>query len=301
MIAVKAKSGKNLIARTKDYLEFIKIEHTFFALPFAYSGAFLASNAWFGLKTFFLITLAFTGLRASAMSLNRVIDREIDALNPRTAGRHIPVGKISVKEGYAVAMLGFAIYFFSAYLINLTAFILSPIPAIVAWIYPYLKRFTCLSHYVLGLNLAFAPLGGWIAITDSIAPLGSEFIPSVIGLALVFWVAGFDVIYALQDVEFDRKLGLHSIGAHFGVGAAKLFSALNHLTFFILLSYVFLYKIGGVIQSFGLALIGLLLLYEHLIIREGWDERRIQLAFFYSNAAISSIFLASIVIEILIR
>jgi 4-hydroxybenzoate polyprenyltransferase len=300
MASDTANPQMNLIARVKDYLDFIKIEHTLFALPFAYSGALLASNGWFGLKTFLLITMAFTGLRTSAMSLNRVIDREIDALNPRTAARHIPLGKISVREGYALAILGFAIYFLSAYLINLTAFLLSPIPAIVAWVYPYLKRFTCFSHYILGLNLAFAPLGGWIAVTDSINPLGSEFIPLVIGLALIFWVAGFDIVYALQDVEFDREFGLHSIGAHFGVRIAKLLSALNHVAFFILLSYVFLLKIGGTILNFGIALIGFLLIYEHLIIKDGWNERKIQLAFFYSNAAISLILLASIVLEILI-
>ncbi|MBO8181216.1 MAG: UbiA family prenyltransferase [Archaeoglobus sp.] len=285
----------------KDYLDFIKIEHTLFALPFAYAGAFLASNGWFGIKFLILITLAFTGLRTAAMSLNRIIDREIDALNPRTADRHIPSGKISVKEGYWIAIVGFAVYFLSAYFINFTAFFLSPIPALTAWIYPYLKRYTCLSHYVLGLNLAFAPLGGWIAITNSIDPLEAELVPSLIGLALVFWVAGFDMIYALQDVDFDRKMGLHSIGAHFGERTARLMAALNHVVFFIILAFVFLFRIKGESLILGILLIGFLLFYEHAIVRKRYDEKRIQLAFFYSNAAISSIFFASILLKVLVN
>jgi 4-hydroxybenzoate polyprenyltransferase len=294
------KVGSAVWRKFRDYGDFVKIEHTLFALPFAYAGAFLAAEGWFGLRNLLLITLAFTGLRTAAMSLNRVIDWKIDALNPRTADRHIPAGRISVREGYSLAVLGFAVYFIAAYLINFTAFVLSPIPAVTAWVYPYLKRFTCLSHYVLGLNLAFAPLGGWITITNSIEPLGSEFVPLLIGIAILFWVAGFDIIYALQDVDFDVKMGLHSIGAHFGVGKAKLMSAVNHTFFFLILAYVFLYRMGGNFLLFGTILIGWLLLYEHLIVRKGYTEKRIQLAFFYSNAAISSVFLISIIVEVLL-
>jgi len=288
------------MSKLKDYLDFIKIEHTLFALPFAYAGAFLASNGWFELRTFILIFTAFTGLRTAAMSLNRIIDREIDALNPRTAGRHIPSGKISVGEGYAIAAAGFTVYFLSAHHINHTAFVLSPIPAITAWIYPYLKRFTCLSHFVLGLNLAFAPLGGWIAITDSIDIFGREFIPFMIGLALIFWVAGFDMIYALQDVEFDRRMGLHSIAAHFGVRVAKILSAANHLLFYLISAYILIFWIKGSIYLYGVVLIGLILLFEHYIVRERYNEKKIQLAFFYSNALVSSIFLGLIILDIFI-
>ncbi len=289
------------MSKLKDYLDFIKIEHTLFALPFAYSGAFLASNGWFGFKVFFLILTAFTGLRTAAMSLNRIIDREIDALNPRTSERHIPSGKISVREGYTIALAGFVVYFLSAYFINHTALILSPIPAITAWIYPYLKRFTCLSHFVLGLNLAFAPLGGWIAITDSMDFLVSGFIPLMIGIALIFWVAGFDIIYALQDIEFDKRMALHSIGAHFGVGFAKKVSAISHLIFFLILAYVFIFRITGNLLFYGMLLTGIILFFEHYIVKNRYDEKKVQLAFFYSNALISSIFLASIILNIFIR
>ncbi len=279
--------------RLRVYADFVKIEHTLFALPFAYVGAFLAKGGWFGFRLFFLILLAFTGLRTFAMSFNRIIDREIDALNPRTANRHLPAGIISLREAYAVGLVGLAVYFLSAYLINDLAFELSPIPAIIAYVYPYLKRFTCLCHYVLGFNLAFAPLGGWIAVTDSLTPRDVPII--LLSLGVVFWVAGFDMIYALQDVEFDRKMGLHSVGAHFGVNFALKLSSLNHAIFFALISYALFYFFG--LTSLPLLLvIGALLFYEHAIVERGFDEKRIQIAFFYSNALISAFLLLSILL-----
>jgi len=281
--------------KIKTYAEFVKIEHTLFALPFAYAGAFLASKGWFGFRLFILILLAFTGLRTAAMSFNRIIDREIDALNPRTANRHLPTGKISLKEAYALAFFALGVYFLSAYLINDLAFELSPIPAIVSYVYPYLKRFTCLCHYVLGLNLAFAPLGGWIAVTDSLTPKDWPII--LLSLGVMFWVAGFDIIYALQDVEFDRRMGLHSIGAHFGVKTALIVSPLNHLIFFALTS-ISLLKLVGYASIVGLAAIALLLLYEHRVVRTEFNEKSVQIAFFYSNAAISAVLLTTIVFSV---
>ena len=284
------------MGKLKMYADFIKIEHTLFALPFAYAGAFLASKGWFGLKLFILILTAFTGLRTAAMSLNRIIDRHIDALNPRTANRHIPAGLISLKEAYAIVVVALAVYFASAYLINDLAFKLSPIPAVVAYIYPYLKRFTCLSHYVLGLNLAFAPLGGWIAVTNSLTLNDLPII--LLSIAVIFWVAGFDIIYALQDLEFDRKYGLHSIGAIFGVRKALLISALNHVVFFILTAFALL-KLVGKDALVGLTAMACLLIYEHAIVRKGYDEKRIQIAFFYTNATISAVLLATILFGLL--
>lgn len=274
-----------MIKKIKSYLEFVKIEHTLFALPFAYAGALVAGKL--DLRLSLLIFTAFTGLRTFAMAFNRIIDREIDALNPRTAKRHLPLGTIKLREAYSIAFFGLAVYELSALLINKTAFLLSPIPAIVAYVYPYLKRFTCLSHYVLGLNLAFAPLGGWIAVRDSI-DFSFEII--AFSIAVIFWVAGFDMIYALQDIEFDRKLGLHSIGAHFGEKTAKILSRLNHVAFFSLL----LPALKDV--TFALLPIAILLLLEHYIIRENYDEHRVQISFFYINAVISATVLASIVV-----
>ena len=189
--------------KMKTYAEFIKIEHTLFALPFAYIGALMAAKGIPNLRILILILFAFTSFRSAAMALNRIIDRDIDALNPRTKNRHIPAGLISLKEAYLIVLISLAIYFLSACLINETAFKLSPIPAITAYIYPYLKRHTCLSHFVLGLNLSYAPLGGWISVTNTLS-LETELIPTLIAIAVIFWVAGFDIIYALQDLEFDR-------------------------------------------------------------------------------------------------
>ncbi len=271
-----------MIGKLRDYADFVKIEHTLFALPFAYLGAFIAQRGWFGLKLFVLIALAFTGMRTVAMTLNRIIDREIDALNPRTANRHLPSGKMSLKEAYAILLIALIVYEVSAYFINETAFKLSPIPVIVAYIYPYLKRFTCLCHYVLGLNLALAPLGGWVAVTNSVF---FDKTILLLSLAVIFWVAGFDIIYALQDLEFDRKYGLHSIGAHFGKEFALKISALNHAIFFVL---VFLSAtMWNRIAVVGVAVIGLMLIYEHLAVRRG----DIETAFFKVNAVISSVLL----------
>ena len=279
--------------RVRVYLDFIKIEHTLFALPFAYAGAFLAAGGMIDLRLAFLILTAFTGLRTAAMTFNRIIDRDIDAKNPRTAMRHLPAGIISLREAYFIALLSLFVYFISAALINRTAFMLSPIPAVTAYVYPYLKRFTCLCHYVLGLNLAFAPLGGWIAVTDSIDVFGSELVPAILGIAVMFWVAGFDMIYALQDVEFDRKHGLHSVGAHFGIKAAVWISRLNHVIFFSLTAIALQIQSAQVAKLF-LPVIAALLFYEHFIIRNGYDETRIQISFFYINAVVSSTLLAAI-------
>ncbi len=275
--------------KIKDYAEFVKIEHTLFALPFAYLGALIAEKGWFGFKLFILIALAFTGMRTVAMALNRIIDREIDALNPRTANRHLPSGRISLREAYAILVIALIVYELSAYLINRTAFLLSPIPLIVSYIYPYLKRFTCLCHYVLGLNLALAPLGGWIAITDSVK---FDLIILTLSLAVIFWVAGFDIIYALQDVEFDRKYGLHSIGACFGINFALTTSAVNHLIFFVLVSIsMTMWNIKALI---GATIIGILLIYEHLAVRRG----KIETAFFKVNATISSLLLLTFILTL---
>ncbi|HID43919.1 MAG TPA: 4-hydroxybenzoate octaprenyltransferase [Archaeoglobaceae archaeon] len=287
--------------RIKIYADFIKIEHTLFALPFAYTGAFLSAGGLFDIRLFILILTAFTGMRTLAMTLNRIIDRGIDALNPRTKNRHLPAGIISLKEAWSLAVISAAIYFSSAFLINTTAFILSPIPAITALIYPYLKRFTCLSHYILGLNLAYAPMGGWIAISNSFNPFGSELAITLLGVGVAFWVAGFDMIYGLQDYEFDRKYKLHSIGAHFGVKKALIASAIAHLFFFFLTS-LSLYFIGfGMIVKVGLVAVAILLIYQHLTVGENYSERKIQVAFFNANAMISAILLLSIILDTLVR
>ncbi|HDD36110.1 MAG TPA: 4-hydroxybenzoate octaprenyltransferase [Archaeoglobus veneficus] len=285
--------------KMKIYAEFIKIEHTLFALPFAYIGALMAAKGIPNLRILILILFAFTSFRSAAMALNRIIDRDIDALNPRTKNRHIPAGLISLKEAYLIVLISLAIYFLSACLINETAFKLSPIPAITAYIYPYLKRHTCLSHFVLGLNLSYAPLGGWISVTNTLS-LETELIPTLIAIAVIFWVAGFDIIYALQDLEFDRKYNLHSIGAHFGVNAALKTSAICHIIFFILLSASLLLYELHFIFLIGLIFIAILLFYQHWIVKDEFNSKKIQIAFFYSNALISNVLFFTILLGVFV-
>ncbi len=288
-----------MVKNLRLIMDFIKIEHTLFALPFAYLGAFMAKGGMVSIEKIILIATAFAGFRTAAMSLNRIIDREIDALNPRTAKRHLPAGLISLKEAYAITILSLVIYFISAYLINELAFLLSPIPAITAYIYPYLKRYTVLSHYILGLNLAYAPMGGWIAITNSFDIFGKDFLPFLIGIAVVFWVAGFDIIYAIQDYEFDVKYGIHSIPAKFGIKMAKIVSAVNHTIFFLLLSAAILVVYpSGFLAVSGLFLTGGILLAEHAIVWLWKEEKSIQISFFYLNASLSSVLLAAIILDI---
>ncbi len=288
-----------MVKNLRLIMDFIKIEHTLFALPFAYLGAFMAKGGMISIEKIILIATAFAGFRTAAMSLNRIIDREIDALNPRTAKRHLPAGLISLKEAYAITILSLVIYFISAYLINELAFLLSPIPAITAYIYPYLKRYTVLSHYILGLNLAYAPMGGWIAITNSFDIFGKDFLPFLIGIAVVFWVAGFDIIYAIQDYEFDVKYGIYSIPAKFGIKMAKIVSAVNHTIFFLLLSAAILVVYpSGFLAVSGLFLTGGILLAEHAIVWLWKEEKSIQISFFYLNASLSSLLLAAIILDI---
>ncbi len=290
-----------MVKKIKLIMDFIKIEHTLFALPFAYLGAFMAQGGMIPAEKIILIATAFTGLRTAAMSLNRIIDREIDALNPRTANRHLPSGLITLKEAYMIVLVSLLIYFVSAHLINRLAFLLSPIPAITAYIYPYLKRYTVLSHFVLGLNLAYAPMGGWIAITDSFDVLGKDMPAFLIGIAVIFWVAGFDIIYAIQDYEFDVRHGIHSIPAKFGIERAKVISAVNHAIFFAILSVAVLVTYpSGTLAVAGLFLIGIILLAEHAVVWILKDDRAIQISFFYMNASLSSILLFAIILDVLL-
>ncbi len=273
--------------KLRTYLDFVKIEHTLFALPFAYVGALL-SGKQLDARVLILIFTAFTGLRTAAMSFNRIIDREIDARNPRTAMRHIPAGIISVREAYAIAIAALIVYFISAALLNKTALLLSPIPPLIAYIYPWLKRYTCLSHYVLGLNLALAPLGGFVAATDSIDFLGSGKAVLLLSVGVMFWVAGFDIIYALQDIEFDRMEGLHSVPAHFGERIALVISKINHAIFFALTT--------AALKTCGFWTLSLpiapLLIVEHAIVE--FRKDKLEVAFFHVNAAISATLLAAV-------
>lgn len=265
----------------KMLLQLIRFEHTIFSLTFAYAGAMLAYGGIIPLEKFFWITLALFGARSAAIVLADLVDREIDAKNPRTKGRLLPSGEVSTGEAKTVIILSYILLFFSAYQLNFLAFTLAPIPVITALAYPYSKRCTSLAHVLLGTNLAFAPFGGWVAISASI-----ELPALILAAAVTFWVAGFDIIYSYQDIEFDRKFNLHSIPAKFGVKKALLISSLFHALTILLLLSVFVILELGVFYLTGIAVITALLLYEHLIVGPQSLEK-VPVAFFHINAAVS--------------
>lgn len=280
----------------KVFLEMIKFEHTLFALPFAYLGAFLASNGIPAGGKLFWITLAMVGARTAAMSLNRLIDRHIDARNPRTAQRAIPAGQLRVKEVYLFTVLSFLLLGYSAYKLNFLALLLMPIAVFFLVLYSYTKRFTWACHFVLGISLGLAPAGAWIGVTGHWA-----LAPILLGLGVITWVAGFDIVYACQDVEFDRKEGLHSVPAIFGVQRGLEISSLLHFLaplFFIgvgvVMSMSWLYYLGV-----GIAVV--LLFRQHRIVSAS-DLSKIGVAFFDLNGYLSvMLFVFSILDLIILR
>lgn len=284
-----------MLANITKILDFVKFEHSIFALPFAYSGAFLAYDGIPGLITLVWVTLAAVGARSAAMSLNRVIDYEIDALNPRTRERHIPRGDIRVGEALLFTLLSFMLLFISAHALNPLCFILAPILVLMFVVYPYLKRYTCFSHVFLGLCLGLAPVGGWLAITGTF----DGALPSFIMLAsVVFWVAGFDIIYAIQDLDFDRKTGLYSIPGRFGLGNALKIALLFHALSVVFLILLHIVSGRGFMFLAGVGVISLLLLYEQWVIRS--DMKKIQAAFFNVNALVSVCFLLFTALDIIL-
>ena len=261
--------------KLKAYGSFVKIEHTLFSFPLILSGAFLAAEDVPELRTLVLILFAAFGARTAALGLNRIIDREIDKRNPRTKGRELPSAKVSLWEALAIVGTGILIYLVSAYLICDLVLYLSPIPLIVFVIYPYMKRFTSLCHFGVGLGLSLAPVGGWIAVQCSL----SEMFPALLlFLFTFFWVSGFDVIYATLDEEFDRQSGVFSLVSRYGRKKALFISALLHAFAFLWLVGLYLYEFrSSAYATVFLLLSGFFLLLEH---RKSSD---VDLAFFKIN------------------
>ncbi|GAB7387508.1 putative 4-hydroxybenzoate polyprenyltransferase [Bacillaceae bacterium] len=285
--------------KLKIILEMIKFEHTVFALPFAYMGAVLGNivgeGSWPTWREIGWVTVAMVGARSAAMALNRLIDRHIDAKNPRTAMRAIPAGKISVKEVIAFIVASFALLFIAAAQLNRLAVTLLPIAVFVLVFYSYTKRFTWLCHLVLGVALGLAPLGGWVATTGRIDPIAV-----ILFFTVVLWTAGFDIIYACQDVEFDVKEGLHSIPSRFGVAKALYLARLFHLATVLGLALLaYLAPLGGWF-ALGTAIAALLLLYEHLLVSPG-DLSKLNVAFFTMNGILSVVVFTFTMIDLVIK
>lgn len=261
-------------------MELIKVEHTVFALPFALTSALIAANGIPSLYQIFWISVALFGARTAAMSLNRAIDAEIDAKNPRTAGRHIPRGVVKKAEAYFLAVLGFGIMVFSAYKLNKLALELSPIAILILTAYSFTKRFTSLCHVILGISVALAPLGAWVAVRGKF-----DLAAFLLFFAVAFWIAGFDIIYALQDLEFDRKEGIYSIPAKWGERKALLLSKIFHSVTLICLILLGLIQKLGFFYYVGLLVSAVFMLKEHIIVSK--DRTKIGYAFFNLNGYIS--------------
>ena len=269
------------IRKTALFLELIKFPHTVFALPFAFMGAILAARGIPPLPTLLWILVAMVGARSGAMAINRLADQEVDALNPRTRDRALPKGLLQRGEVILFTIASFAVFLLAASRLNPLCLKLAPFAMAILILYPYTKRFTSLSHMILGLALALAPLGAWIAVTGGVAVA-----PAVLGLAVLLWVAGFDILYALADIDFDRTTGIHSIPARFGAAGGMGISRTFHaLTILLLLSLIPLLNLRYLYLA-GVALASGLLLYEHLLlIRHGL--KRLDAAFFTANGLLS--------------
>jgi len=294
-----------MLAKIKLYSDFVLLKHTLFAIPFAYLGAFLASLITWGvmpeLRILFWVGLAFLGARSAAMALNNLVDKDIDARNPRTAQRELPSGKITMNEVWAIIIVSYFLLFFSAYQLNWLCFLLSPIIPITSIVYPYLKRFSPVSHFVLGLNLGYAPVGGWLAVAGTInfpfeAP---EFAMLLLLFAVTFWVGGFDIIYSLLDYDFDKKEGLYSVPTFFGVKMALLLSFASHILMLgLLVGLMFMLDLGIVFKA-GLVVIAALIRYEHTLVKAD-NFTSIPVAFFNVNAAVSMSMLVFTVADVMV-
>lgn len=277
----------SLFQQIKIFMEMIKFSHTIFALPFALSAALLAANGLPTGRQLLFLMLAMVGARTAAMAMNRLIDAEIDARNPRTVTRAIPAGLISKGAVLTAIMLSIALLLWAAAMLNPLCLKLSPIALFFLILYSYCKRFTALAHVVLGICLAGAPIGAWVALKGTI-----ELPAIVLGLIVLFWVAGFDILYALQDLDYDREAGLHSIPVALGVDGSLWLARLFHLmTVCFLVWLVYLLNLG-VWFWLGTAAMTAMLLYEHWLLRAG-DLTRLDAAFFTMNGYISLTFLAA--------
>ena len=273
----------------------IKIEHTVFALPFAFLGAFLAARGLPSMSQVSWILLAMVGARSAAMAFNRLADERFDALNPRTADRALPRRLLTRSFVISFIAASSLVLAFAASMLNPLAFALSPVALVIVFFYSYTKRFTYLSHLFLGVSLACAPIGAWIAIRGSISTD-----PLILGLSVVLWVAGFDIIYACQDTDFDRRTALHSIPQRFGVAGALWISGVLHLVMTGLLAVLFWREGLDGLSLAGLVLVGALLAYQHSLVKPS-DLSRANTAFFTINGWISMLLCATASLDMIWR
>lgn len=300
-----------MISLLSKWASFVKFSHTVFALPFALASMMLAAReqrGWPGWRVFVLVLVAMVSGRTCAMAFNRIVDRRFDALNPRTAGRHLPAGAISMGSAVALCLLSGAGLVAASWALNPLCFALSPVALFFICFYSLTKRFTDFTHVWLGIALAIAPVGAWLAVKGGVeffpAVEGKlrlshgAFVPLVMAVSVLLWLFGFDIIYATQDYEFDRRQGLHSLVVRWGPKNALGVAFIAHLLLWILLA------VFGALAAFrlaywlGLVVIGVLLLAEHLLARRR-DTHSVNVAFFKLNGTISMLFLGLVAVEVM--
>ena len=288
---------KKLMGRTNDYLSLVKFSHTVFAMPFALVGYFLGSvepGFGFSLKTFLLVLACMVFARSAAMAFNRYADMHFDSMNPRTAGREIPSGRIPQRHALVFVIASSLLFIAAAAFLNRLTLILSPLALIIVLGYSYTKRFTPLCHLVLGLGLSLAPIGAYIAVTGIFALL-----PLIYSLIVLTWVSGFDIIYALQDDQFDREAGLYSIPAAMSRREALTVSVALHSLSFMLVSVAGIIGQAGIIFWAGALIFTAMLLYQHLIVKPD-DLSRVNMAFGTTNGVAGVIFGVAVITDLLI-
>lgn len=288
-------AGGRFTGRIRDYGTLVMFQHTIFSLSFAVVSMLLAAGGLPSAGKVVWILLAFMGARTGANALNRVIDAEFDAMNPRTSARQIPQKLLGKPEVIIFSCVCFAVMAISAVMLNPLCLLLSPLALFLMVFYSYTKRFTWLCHLILGVTTACAPVGAWLAVTGTIT-----WVPLIMGAANTLWVAGFDIIYGSQDVDFDRKNGLHSIPVRFGVGNALGIAAFFHAATVILLAAVgFLSPRLGVIYQAGMLLIAILLVVEHRMVSPDRLDN-VKIASYSINQIVSVVFLAVGLLDVFI-
>lgn len=277
-----------------DFFSLVKFEHTLFALPFALLSAFFAAGGFPPAEKLLWILVAMVGARSAAMAFNRIADRRVDAANPRTASREIPAGIITVAQAAVFCAASSAIFVLAAWCLNPLCLALSPLALLAILGYSFTKRFTWGAHVFLGLSLAIAPVGAWVAVRGAFALL-----PVVLGVAVLFWVAGFDVIYSLQDETFDRGQGLRSIPSAFGVRRSLLAAAVLHALALGLYYAVFVLAHGGLALGAGVIAAGAFLVRQHQLVSPD-DLSKVNAAFFAANGWLSVVFSALGIVDVLV-
>jgi 4-hydroxybenzoate polyprenyltransferase len=285
---------RTLLNSIGKYASLVKISHTIFALPFAIIGFYLALSCKsfeFDLLKFLYIILCMVFARNSAMSFNRIIDKKYDELNPRTQNREIPAGQITIRNAVIFLLANIILFIACTYFINPLCFYLSPIALATIMMYSFTKRFTYFCHFVLGLGLSLAPIGSYLVVTGAF-----DILPLMLSFAVLFWVAGFDIIYALNDISFDREHNLRSIPVRFGIKKSLIISGLVHVVSIVfIISAGFIYS-GGIFFWIGTSIFTFFVIYQHVIVKST-DLSRVNLAFFTLNGFSSLIFLVFFLLD----